>query len=218
MTTRRLTILALLLAWGAASAALAGAAAAAPYDPTSWYEADYWGGEYPPGFTMATSLTTPIRTDTDPNAPRSVDCALEKGATYQPWNGERVASARLEFITYSPIVNYQVSGALQVTVTRQTDNVETTLSFADGDAWDKLIYVGEGSFLMRRDGVIYMAGQDLMDAAMTGDPASELSPDEWLGLDCANGASGWLLLSDVVGQPGFDEPNITGYGTAADKP
>ncbi len=218
MTMRSVRSLALLLALGATSAGFAASAAAAPYDRSSWYEADFWAGEYPPGFTLSQSLTTPIRADTDPAAQRAVDCALEKGATYHPWNAERVASARLEFITFSPIVNYQVSGPLQVTVTRQPDGLETTLSFADGDAWDKLIYVGEGSFLMRRDGVVYMAGEDLMDAAMTGDPATDLSPDAWLGLYCANGASGWLLLGDVVGQPGFDEPNITGYGSAADMP
>ena len=35
-------------------------------------------------------------------------------------------------------------------------------------------------------------------------------------LTCANGATGWIYLPDVVGNPGIAEPNILGYGEAAD--
>jgi hypothetical protein len=36
-------------------------------------------------------------------------------------------------------------------------------------------------------------------------------------LTCANGAAGWLLLGDVLGQPAFAGPEISEYGVASDK-
>jgi hypothetical protein len=47
----------------------------------SWYKTDYWTGEYPHGFATARNETVKIR-EAPQDAPKSVSCALGKGATY----------------------------------------------------------------------------------------------------------------------------------------
>ncbi len=203
------------LACAGALAVLAMAGPAAAYDQ-SWFKGDYWGGEYPHGFTLTKNVTTPIRATADPAAARSIGCALKKGATLHPWNAKRVASMGLEFVTWSHTRTYEIVSPLETDLYPQPEGDAKRTSLKPGDQWAYLSYLGEGTFVMSLDGVTYSADQDLIDASrqVGGDAIPD---DEWMGLTCANGAKGWLLLRDVVGDAAFGEPNITEYGTAADK-
>src|SRR5262245_57534451 len=80
----------------------------AKYD-ASWYRAEYWGGEYPDGFTMDDDVALGIRATPGVGAPKSVSCALRKGATYHPWNRKRVAADHLKFITFTRIKTFEVT-------------------------------------------------------------------------------------------------------------
>ena len=68
-------------------------------------------------------------------------------------------------------------------------------------------------------GKVYIGGQDLIDnSTEVGAQSNDKDGyDEWLGLKCANGAVGWILLRDVQDAPGFGQANLTEYGKADDK-
>src|SRR5450759_3137930 len=88
--------------------AVGAAAPAFAYD-ASWYKATGWSGEYPNGFTMATDVSINIRASLNSDAPKSVPCLLREGATYHQWNKKRVASDRLEFVSFTKIVSHELS-------------------------------------------------------------------------------------------------------------
>jgi hypothetical protein len=192
-----------------------GVAPALAYDG-SWYRSNGWGGEYPNGFTMTGDTAVEMRGEADPAAPAATACLLRKDATYHQWNEARVASDKLEFVTFSRIEKYRLKKNFTADVQADKDGSDVKLRLKKGDAWEFLTYIGEGFFLMRYRGAVYQAGQDLAEASdpLAGSDAHAV--DEWLKLTCANGATGWLLFADTQDKPGFGPPNITDYGHAAD--
>lgn len=188
------------------------------YDAT-WHRENFWSGEYPNGFTMAATLTTPIRTRPDPAAPKSLPCRLKRGPTYHVWNKSRVASGKLQFVSYTRIETYQLKADYKTQLSRKSDNDSIDIGFRSGDRWSLLAPLSEGMFLMETGNTMYLAGQDLIDNSerlgeSTDKPAVQ---DEWLGLRCANGTAGWILLGEIKENPAFADPNVPGYGEASDK-
>jgi hypothetical protein len=188
------------------------------YD-ASWFKTDFWAGEYPHGFTLKQDVTTKIRTKPDPDAARSIDCALKKGATYHPWNHNRVKSSKLDFISYVPTETYVIKRLGKVFLRDEKTDKEFKYSFKKGDEWTYLTYYAEGMFKMGLKGKSYTAEQDLMEISKEkGGKASnkDRTDHEWLKLTCANGAAGWLLLGDTIGNSAFDGAKIIEYGKATD--
>lgn len=205
----------LAAAAGAAMVVTAGAAGAAYED--GWYKAPFWSGEYPRGFTVETDLTLAIRAVPDPDAAATIECTLPQGATYHPWNWERVESDELEFVTFSPTIEHVVvaNGAALAFPPESMEPVE--LTFEPGDRWEFLAYLGEGFFFIRFEGAVYEVAQELYDfSEASGAAADDRQPDEWLRLTCANGARGWILLPEALAQPGLTDASITSYGEASD--
>jgi hypothetical protein len=188
------------------------------YD-ASWYKTDFWAGEYPHGFTLKQDVTTQIRAAPDPKAPGTIKCTMKKGATYHPWNGKRVKSSKLEFITYVPTEIYVIKTPAKVYLRDEKTEKELEYSFKKGDEWTYLTYYAEGMFKMSFKGKSYAAEQDLMEISKEkGGKTSDKDrfDHEWMKLTCANGAKGWLLLSDTAGNPAFDGAKISEYGKASD--
>jgi len=205
----------------AAIAALAAfwSTGAVAYDD-SWYRLGGWPGEYPAGLTLARDVTVDIRSAPDPDLVRAVSCALRRGATYHPWNLARAEADGLEFVAFSRIVPYEVTSPLTTYLYRESDGSEEVVDLAPGRRWEYLGYLAEGAFLLRLDGEVYQGQQDLVEASTETPPGTEPGGDaldQWMKLTCANGATGWLLISDVADAAGFDSPQITGYGYAADR-
>jgi len=184
-----------------------------------WHRENRWSGEYPNGFTMAANLTISIRTIPDPAAPKSESCLLKRGATYHVWNKSRVASDKLQFVSYTRIETYQLKADYKTQLLRESDHDQINLSFRSGDRWSFLVPLSEGMFLMKAGDTTYYASQDLIDnSERLGLSVDERAvQDEWLGLKCANGTAGWILLGEIKGTPAFAEPNVAGYGEARDK-
>ncbi len=192
-------------------------APALAYDAT-WYKTDFWSGEYPQGFTLKQDMMTQIRTEHDPKAPRDIACTMENGSTYHPWNGERVKSSNLEFLSFVPIETYVIKAPIKVTLHDEQTKSDVTVPFKQGDEWTYLTYYAEGSFRMKFQDKVYAAEQDLLEASREKDgKKSDRQDHEWMKLTCANGATGWLLMSDVQGHPGYDGPKYVEYGLAVDK-
>src|SRR5262245_52931371 len=90
--------------------AVGAAGPAFSYD-ASWYKMKDWSGEYPDGFTLAADVTINIRWRLDLGAPKSISCVLRKGSTYHEWNKKRVVSDRLEFVSFTKIVTYELEAS-----------------------------------------------------------------------------------------------------------
>lgn len=197
------------------SAALLLPDSACAYDAT-WYKTDFWAGEYPNGFTLDSDITVKIRNEPLPAAPQDIACALKKGETYHPWNGERVEASKLEFLTYVKKVSYKVKSPATILLQDENSDSDREVDFKPGDRWTYLTYYGEGMFRIELDGKEYAAEQDLFEVSEDkGD--QEHDEDEWMQLTCANGATGWLLFGDVAEQPAFKKPDFPEYGKAVDE-
>ena len=184
---------------------------AVAYDD-SWYQASFWGGEYPSGFSVTGPTIVATRFEPDPETPASIECLLPEGATYHPWNHDRVEADLLTFVSFTRKQPYTLESDLNISVyTEEGDDV--ALDLAAGDTWTYLTYLGEGAFLMEYGGATYIADQSLFEVSSADGNAET---HEWLRLICGNGESGWLLLDEIRTLPTIGEPNIVGYGEAED--
>ncbi len=204
-------------------AVLTSSAIAEIYDAT-WHKEFSWSGEYPHGFTVNSNVTISIRSELDRAAPKNISCLLQKGATYHEWNKSRVQSDKLQFVSFTKITTYEVEKTFAAKAQLDADKSDVSIHFTEGDRWFYLYYGGEGAFLFRFGNVNYIGDQDLIANSKEIDVSEgkELGVvegyDEWLGLQCANGVSGWILMSEIKELPEFDSPSIKEYGTATDLP
>ncbi|NPU68348.1 hypothetical protein HL667_25330 [Bradyrhizobium sp. 83012] len=197
------------------------AAGPATYDPAVWFKADFWGREWPDGFTLNHDVTLPIRTRPEIGAPKTVDCMLRKGATYHPWNMKRVKADRLSFVTFTRISTYELKRDHSSDLLKISNDERVTIKFKIGDRWSAVGPGAEGFFLMRVGNDVYQGYQDMFDASaeIGGGLAASLEDDghEWLQLRCANGAAGWIFYDEVKEAPGFSRTEACGYGCAEDR-
>jgi hypothetical protein len=209
---RTLTLLAAFALAFASVPALAQSVEA--YDDT-WYRADFWSGEYPDGFSVVKSTTVQLRPALDPKAEKSISCELPQGATYQPWNHDRVEAQGLSFASFTRIATYKLTKPYETSFYRHDDASEVKVSLKVGDTFRYLVYFGEGAFLMEYEGVQYDGDQDLFEhAEQEGDTNGY---EEWLRINCPNNQWGWLFMGDIVlDQGNFVSPNITEYGMSKD--
>lgn len=188
------------------------------YDP-SWHRMEQWSGEYPGGFTMTGTRTIELRERPDPAAPRTVPCRFDKGATYHPWNRERIARQNLQFVSFTRTRDYVVQTGFAGDLLKAGTDEEVRIAFSAGDRWRYLAYLAEGRLLIDYQGSRYDGDQTLFEhsAPLSGGGAPEEGYDEWMRVSCPGGAPGWLLMRDIAGAPGFGPPDIIGYGRAADR-
>lgn len=185
------------------------------YDAT-WHKEFSWSGEHPFGFTVKSNVTLSIRSELDREAKKNIACLLEKGATYHEWNKSRVQSDKLQFVSFTKIATYEIEKAFTAQAQLEADKSTVNIHFTEGDRWSYLYYGAEGEFLFRYGNVNYMGDQDLISNSKNID--AQEGYDEWLGLRCANGVSGWILTSEIKELPEFASPNIKEYGRATDLP
>jgi len=208
-----------LLFSAAIPAVVFGPAPAAAYD-TTWYKTDFWAGEYPAGFTLTSDVSAMIRREPLPDAPRDIECAMKKDETYHPWNGDRVKASKLEFLTYVKKITYVLSADSEILLVDEKTESDIEVPFRAGDEWTYLTYYGEGMFRLEFRGKEYGADQSLFEVSREkGKTGSDTDHDhhEWLRLTCANGATGWLLLDDVLDLPEYEKPDFPEYGRAEDR-
>ncbi|MGJ5203713.1 hypothetical protein [Bradyrhizobium sp. HKCCYLR20261] len=198
-----------------------GRAGPATYDPAVWFKNDFWGREWPDGFTVDKDITLAVRTEPEIGAPKSVSCLLRRGATYHPWNTKRVKADRLRFVTFSRIRTYQLTRDYSSALPRWPKGEEVKVTLKAGDRWSAVGPGAEGFFLMRIGTEVYQGYQDIFDASteVAGEPAARPEDDdhEWLQLRCANGMTGWIFYADVKDAPGFSRTKECGFGCAEDR-
>jgi hypothetical protein len=191
----------------------ASAAADIGYDQT-WYRAAFWSGEYPDGFTVLKPTAIQLRGEPSPMSSPRIECALNQGATYHPWNYDRVATGDLEFLSFTRIDLMTVDHETRAVLYDEAGKTEFAFDFARGEHWRYLAYLAEGSFLMDYKGKVYIGDQALLENS-----SGSLAQDEyhaWIRISCANGASGWLFMQDIKGIASLGPANIDGYNQARD--
>jgi hypothetical protein len=161
-------------------------AAFAAYDQT-WYQANFWSGEYPNGFSIVKDgVSIAARGTTDLDAPADIQCALPKKAVFHPWNGARQA----EYRTYSKIVPMVANEDLQIGFTE-------VAQVRAGETIEYLVYGAEGMFFVRYNGVEYEADQELLTKVTYDEKAMETPQDEWMNVTCLDGSSAWIFMRDL---------------------
>jgi hypothetical protein len=202
--------------WLAVAALLvASIGAAAAYDK-SWYEIDYWPGEYPEGFSIkADNFALAARKKPDPKLKASLSCPVPKGAVFHPWNEARDARYR----SYSKIVPLKVTAEFVYEFTNE-EGYSSARTIEAGETIEYLAYQAEGHFFVRYQGKVLTAGQDLFEHVAPVDEAL-FGDDQWVEISCDDGKRGWVLLSDLRNKDGswiagLDGPQITEFGKAAD--
>jgi hypothetical protein len=187
-------------------------AAGAGYDK-SWYRVNYWLGEEPWGFTLTDDAALLIRSTIDPEQVPNRTCALRKGATYDPQNEARERRDHLQFVTYSKIIEYRVTKACTSGFERIDNEKGVDINFEKGDRWSFLSNISEGEYYMRFKGRIYRGGSpnQLFDVSVpvaSDDSDTEQETDAWLGLICANGITGWILMDELQQKARFGPPHL----------
>ncbi len=188
-----------------------------PIDQKSYYIAEYWSGEWPPGVAVGTKdLTVMGRKAMDKSATADVLCDLPLGAVYHPWNTKRSERDKVRYVTASRIVPLTAKKDFQF----PTDPFgEAKMLLKRGTLIEYLVYGGEGSFKVRINGQEYEADQSLYEnvAAV---PDDAYAADEWLNLTCTDGQTAWLLLEDLQKTTGIWKVQMGGpvndYGSARD--
>jgi hypothetical protein len=157
----------------------------AGYD-ASWYRSEGWPGEYPTGFSViGTAVTLAARTDVDRDLPRSLSCAVPQKAVFHPWNGKRKA----RFVTMQKVAPMTAKEDLTI-------GVDNTADVKKGEIIDFVVPGAEGSFTARYKGQLYEGDQSVFDS-VTVDEALLDTRDLWIGIACAGGATGWLMVDEL---------------------
>jgi hypothetical protein len=186
-----------------------------------WNLAEFWPGEYPPGFSVLDDgVTLNARATMNPNADKNVACPVPRGATYQPWNGERNMLDKLKFIaateTYKVTMNQDV-GLPAYSIASPSEDV--ILSLKAGDHVKSLIYIGEGYALYEHGGREYQIDQqDLREVSDFDTAGADRSQHLWAEIKCntAKGERAWVRLNEAVEADGVGPTPITGYGESFD--
>lgn len=174
------------------------ASAFASYDD-SFYQTDYWSGEYPTGFSVIKRGTVVAgRASMDLDAPREIRCRLPYRAVYHPWNAARKAQYR----TASRIILLTASADFEL-----GDGIEERVTVKMGETLEYLMYGAEGIFSVRYQGKIYSADQGIF-SSVEGFDESLLREDAWVRVSCLNRTKAWIFMGDVVST---DELGNTSY-------
>lgn len=165
------------------------AGAWAAYDNT-WYQTEFWSGEYPNGISVIEEgVTLPARATKDTDLPVTIQCAVPFRANYHPWNSARKA----KFFTAAKII--PMTANVEVKLGSEGEEQATV---APGELVEYLIYGAEGTFLVRYKGKEYWSDQDLLEKMTYDVQKMEVPQDEWLNITCTGGENAWIFMRDLT--------------------
>lgn len=201
-------------------------AAFAAYD-SSWYQAEYWTGEWPNGFSVVKKeVTVQGRKAMDQDLDQNVTCVLPLKAVFNPWNQTGNDLRKSRYFTASKIVVLTAKKSFSF---KEDGRSMKPIAIRKGQMIEYLIYGSEGFFTIRINGKEYVAGQDFLEKML---PVSEdaFVQEEWLNVNCENGANAWIFTKDLktkdaegnelwidgLRNASIGDAGVTGYGEARD--
>lgn len=188
-----------------------------------WEVTPGWPGEYPPGFSiLKEGVTVEGRETMDPTTDATLTCPLPRYATYQEWNGNRVAADDLRFAVATKLFDITVNQDISLDVPgEELEDPARTLNLKAGDTLVYKRYLGEGFAIIAHDGADYEFNEmDLRDATDidTAGQDGRGGEDLWVQVTCSDAAQtrAWLLYDDVSTIDGIGPTPIMGYGESRD--
>lgn len=185
--------------------------------PDGWELQPFWSGEYPNAFSVTQEGVTVMGHETITyGVYPPIYCGLPHKATYSPWNGARRESDDLDFVAmvYPTTFTIMEDAVVEAFV---GDGVEQ-LALSAGDELVYKSYLAEGFFIAEKDGVQY----ELNESELPQSTEFQQGPEdqEWVLVTCddAEKTRAWILYEDVLGAPGIEPYEYTGFGEASDLP
>jgi len=181
----------------------------------NWRASEGWPGEYPAGFTVARQHTRMLRAAPKLSASRTIRCTFPTGATYHIWNPNRVRKQDLRFVSMQETSTFRVNVPTSVFYTDQ-DKRSQSMILRKGDVWKSIRYFAEGLHEAEFEGKAYEAEQNLFQNStqIAGPDRPQLQ--QWLGMTCPDGRTGWLNMADTQNDERLNGPNVVEYGKASD--
>lgn len=177
----------------------------AAYDD-SWYQTEFWSGEWPPGFSVIKEgVVVPARRGMSKEMPTTFNCPLPYKAVFHPWNDRRNQLSDVHYWTASKIVNMTVKDAFTF-----NNDEGVKIDMKPGEIIKYLIYGSEGSFLISIRGLEYVAYQELFNHVVSV-PDKAFVEDRWLQLNCDNKMM-WIYLNDLYDSKNEWIDGISGPG------
>ena len=188
-----------------------------PFYDETWYEADFWPGEYPNGLiVLETDVTISVRTDINPNVSPSLECKMDYLGVYHPWNEERVKSHKLRFFSQTKIIPLTVKSGFEYPYSSEIGGELKSKRYIVGDKISYLGYLSEGFGLIDIEGDAIEIPISILHEST--DMNSRLDESHlWVETDC-DGRKAYVLVSDLEGRQDIRIGNegISEYGLARD--
>lgn len=177
---------------------------------------NFWPGEYPMGL-VAVNADVVLKgyNKMDPGSAQTLDCPMEQGGFYHPWNAKRVKANSLEF--FSVVKRQELILKQDVSTEVYIDGKAQKRTFKAGEP---VVYLGpmaEGYGFIEVDGkkaeVSLEAILSQTDYIFNPDANIE---DLWMKMDCS-GQAGFILtdtLNPEFVKKGMD--GVIGYGESGD--
>ena len=177
----------------------------------------YWASEYPNAFSVTEEGVTVMGHETITyGVYPPIYCGLPHKATYSPWNGARVESDDLTFISmvYPTTFTLQEDTEIEVFLGKEVE----MLALSAGDQLTYKSYLAEGFFMAEKDGILY----EMNEAQLPASTEFEQGPEaqEWVHVTCddADQTRAWVLYEDAINAIGVAPYEYTAFAEAADLP
>jgi hypothetical protein len=189
----------------------------AGYDDT-WFQSNFWSGEYPPGFSVTKKRTTLMaRSGMDKDLPRDVACGMPYLALIHPWNKERIRKSNLQFFSATKIIKM---------IAKEDFDFGDDITVKKGEVVEYIANRAEGFFYVRIGGKPYDADQSLFHFVET-PTRDQFVEDDRVLLTCQGGNRAYIFVYDLGVRrwsdapafvPGISDtgPGQEGYGKARD--
>ncbi|MEO1643366.1 MAG: hypothetical protein AAFR74_08525 [Pseudomonadota bacterium] len=178
-----------------------------------WRISEYWPGEWPSGFSVVgESVVVKGRNAMTPYEPLLYTCALPQGASYQPWNYQRIEADSLTF--RSAFYRSAITANKAASITNESGK---TLTVSPGDVMRYEEYYSDGIFLLSFNGEEYEFYTEEIEAIADFEDGEDTHL--WVNVKCAEGGDldrAWLKFDEVIDLDGITYTPLSLMGGAYD--
>ncbi|MEL7232048.1 MAG: hypothetical protein AAGJ85_06005, partial [Pseudomonadota bacterium] len=178
-----------------------------------WRISEYWPGEWPSGFSVVgENVVVKGRNAMTPYEPLLYTCALPQGASYQPWNYQRIEADSLTF--RSAFYRSAITANKAASITNESGK---TLTVSPGDVMRYEEYYSDGIFLLSFNGEEYDFYTEEIEAIADFEEGEDTHL--WVNVKCAEGSEldrAWLKFDEVIELDGISYTPLSRMGGGYD--
>lgn len=188
-----------------------------PFYDETWYEADFWPGEYPNGLIiLEPDVTISARTANNPNVNPSLECKMDFLGVYHPWNERRVKSHKLRFFSQTKILPLTAKTGFEYPYSTEVGGDLKSKRYMVADEISYLGYLSEGFGLIDIEGDAIEIPISILHESTDLDSRVDES-HLWIETEC-DGRKAYILTSDLAGRKDIrvGSEGVSEYGLASD--